>query len=189
MFLCAWNSPAKNTEVGCHFLLQRIFPTQGSTHASYVSCTGSRLFTTDAHLKFFQFFLFLLVNHLLSVQLGWVGRERGRKETSYLSCTRCKALSLGTQCCAVLSRSVSNSATPLDRLLCPWGFFRQEYWSGLPFPPPGDLSDPGIKPRSPSLQADSLPSEPSWKQELYTLLYFTLKQPSMIRIISILQVI
>ena len=98
--------------MGCHFLLQRIFPTQGSTHASYVSCTGSRLFTTDAHLKFFQFFLFLLVNHLLSVQLGWVGRDRGRKETSYLSCTRCKALSLGTQCCAVLSRSVSNSATP-----------------------------------------------------------------------------
>jgi len=38
-------------------------------------------------------------------------------------------------------------------------FFRQEYWSGLPFPPPGDLPDPGIKPRSPALQADSLPSE------------------------------
>ena len=38
-------------------------------------------------------------------------------------------------------------------------FFRQEYWSGLPFPSPGDISDPGIKPRSPSLQADSLPTE------------------------------
>ena len=36
------------------------------------------------------------------------------------------------------------------------GFFRQEYWSGLPFPSPGDLSDPGIKPRSPALQADAL---------------------------------
>ena len=93
MFLCAWNSPAKNIEVGCHFLLQGIFPTQGSTHTSYVSCTGSRFFTTDAHLKFFQFFLFLLVNHLLNIQLGWVGRKRERKETSYLSCTRCKALS------------------------------------------------------------------------------------------------
>ena len=36
------------------------------------------------------------------------------------------------------------------------GFFRQEYWSGLPFPSPGDLPDSGIKPRSPALQADSL---------------------------------
>ena len=39
------------------------------------------------------------------------------------------------------------------------GFSRQEYWSGLPFPSPGDLPNPGIKPRSPALQADSLPTE------------------------------
>ena len=39
------------------------------------------------------------------------------------------------------------------------GFFRQEYWSGLLFPSPGDLPNPGIKPRSPALQADSLPSK------------------------------
>ena len=38
-------------------------------------------------------------------------------------------------------------------------FFQQEYWSGLPFPFPGDLPDPGIKPRSPALQADSLTTE------------------------------
>ena len=44
------------------------------------------------------------------------------------------------------------------------GFSRQEYWSGLPFPPPGDLPDPGIKPRSPTLQADVLTSEPPGKQ-------------------------
>ena len=37
------------------------------------------------------------------------------------------------------------------------GFSRQEYWSGLPSPPPGDLPDPGIEPRCPELQADSLP--------------------------------
>ena len=43
------------------------------------------------------------------------------------------------------------------------GFFRQEYWSGVPFPPPGELSDPGIEPGSPALQADSLPSEPPGK--------------------------
>ena len=40
-------------------------------------------------------------------------------------------------------------------------FSRQEYWSGLPFPSPGDLPNPGIKSRSPALQADSLPSEPT----------------------------
>ena len=38
-------------------------------------------------------------------------------------------------------------------------FSRQEYWSGLPFPSPGNLPDPGINPRSPALQVDSLPSE------------------------------
>ena len=43
------------------------------------------------------------------------------------------------------------------------GFSRPEYWRGLPFPSPGDLPDPGIKPGSPALQADSLPSEPPGK--------------------------
>ena len=42
-------------------------------------------------------------------------------------------------------------------------FSRQKYWSGLPFPSPGDLPDPGIKPRSPTLQAGTLPSEPPGK--------------------------
>ena len=43
------------------------------------------------------------------------------------------------------------------------GFSRQEYWSGLPFPSPGDLPDPGIEPRSPVIQADALTSEPPGK--------------------------
>ena len=43
------------------------------------------------------------------------------------------------------------------------GFSRQEYWSGLPFPSPGDLPDPGIEPGSPTLEADALPSEPPGK--------------------------
>ena len=43
----------------------------------------------------------------------------------------------------------------------PMGFPRQEYWSGLPFPSPGDLPDPGMEHGSLALQADSLPSEPS----------------------------
>ena len=43
------------------------------------------------------------------------------------------------------------------------GFSRQEYWSGLPFPSPGDLPNPGIEPRSPTLEADALTSEPRGK--------------------------
>ena len=45
------------------------------------------------------------------------------------------------------------------------GFSRQEYWRGLPFPSPGELPDPGIKPRSPALRADALPSGPPGKSE------------------------
>ena len=47
------------------------------------------------------------------------------------------------------------------------GFSRQEYWSGLPCPPPGDLPDPGIEPRSPALQADSLSSESPGKPSFF----------------------
>ena len=43
------------------------------------------------------------------------------------------------------------------------GFSRQEYWSGLPFPSPGDLPDPGIEPGSPAFQVDALTSEPPGK--------------------------
>ena len=46
------------------------------------------------------------------------------------------------------------------------GFPRQEYWSGLPFPSSGDLPDPGIKPGSPTLEADALTSEPPGKMEV-----------------------
>ena len=47
----------------------------------------------------------------------------------------------------------------------PTRFPKQEYWSGLPFPSPGDLCSPGIEPRSPALQADSLLTEPPGKQK------------------------
>ena len=63
------------------------------------------------------------------------------------------------------------SLSPVLLFVTPWTvayqailsveFSRQEYWSGLPFPSPGDLPNPGIKAGSPALQADALPSEPS----------------------------
>ena len=61
--------------------------------------------------------------------------------------------------CSVVSNSLQPHGLQPARLLC-LEFCRQEYWSGLPFPSPGDLPDSGIEPGSPVLQADSLPSEP-----------------------------
>ena len=66
-------------------------------------------------------------------------------------------------CAVCLVAQSCLTATPwtiVHQVLCPLGFSRQEYWSGLPCPPPGDLPNPGIEPRSPELQADSLLSEP-----------------------------
>ena len=58
------------------------------------------------------------------------------------------------------------------------GFSRQEYWSELPFPSPGDLPDPEIEPMSPALEADALTSEPPGKQSsLYTRVFPTPRPP------------
>ena len=61
--------------------------------------------------------------------------------------------------CSVVSDSAT-SLTVAHQAPLSVGFSRQEYWSGLPFPVPGDLPDPGIEPGSPALQADALPCEP-----------------------------
>ena len=61
------------------------------------------------------------------------------------------------------------------------GFSRQEYWSGLPFPSPGDLPDPGMEPGSPALQAGSLLSEPAGKPCLQFMhIYLKLPLPSLL---------
>ena len=74
---------------------------------------------------------------------------------------------LGDDYCVLSHSVVSDSLQPHGlqpaRLLCPWRFSRQEHWSGLPCPPPADLPNPGIEPRSPALQVDSLMTEPSGK--------------------------
>ena len=82
----------------------------------------------------------------------------------------CALLCLVTQSCPALCNLMNCSPA---RLLCPWGSSRQEYWSRLPCPPPGDLPNPGMEPRSPALQVDSLPSEPSGKPWWDTLIHFS----------------
>ena len=63
----------------------------------------------------------------------------------------------------VASQSCLTLCDPMGGVACQapmsMGFSRQEYWSGLPFPFSGDLPNPGIEPRSPALQTDSLPTE------------------------------
>ena len=84
--------------------------------------------------------------------LGGPGRLNTSRDT-------CAVLCLVTQMYLI-------PCEPMDcsrQAVCPWGFSRQEYWSGLPCPPPGDLLKSGVEPRFPRLQADSLPSEPSGK--------------------------
>ena len=73
---------------------------------------------------------------------------------------RIPVVCLVTQSCLTLWNPTDSSVhqAPLSM-----GLSRPEYWSGLPCPPPGDLPNPGIEPRSPALQADSLPSEPPGK--------------------------
>ena len=66
--------------------------------------------------------------------------------------------------CSAVSDSLQSYGLWPARLLCPWGFFRQEYCSGLPCPPPGDFPNPGIKPtslRSPALVAGFFTIEPA----------------------------
>ena len=69
--------------------------------------------------------------------------------------------------CSVMSDSLWPPWTVAYQAPLSMGFFRQEYWSGLPFPSPGDHPDPSIKPRSPTLQADALPSEPPRRGSRY----------------------
>ena len=69
---------------------------------------------------------------------------------------------------------MSDSVTPTT--IQAMEFSRPEYWSGYPFPPPGDLFNPGIEPRSPALQVDSLPVEPQRKplqKNIYMYIYYT----------------
>ena len=113
------------------------------------------------NLVFFFLFFFLLSIHLsspfLPPRLVWT--TVSTKQTQ----------SYDIELCCVLSHSVMfDSATPWSvahQAPLSMGFSRQQYCSRLSCPPPGDLPNPGIEPRSPALQADSLPSGPPGKHK------------------------
>ena len=83
------------------------------------------------------------------------------RDLRFRECVHACTLRLFSHVCLLVTLWTVAHQAPLSM-----GFSRQEYWNGLPCPPPGDLLDPGIKsmsPKSPALQVDSLPTEPSGK--------------------------
>ena len=114
------DSPGKNTGVGCHSLLQGIFPTQGS-NPDLLHCRQTLYHLSHQEVK--RMWYAYMMGYCVSV---------------------CSALSdFATPWTVACQASLSME------------FPRQEYWSGVPSPPPGDLSDPGIEP--PAFQVASLP--------------------------------
>ena len=100
-----------------------------------------------------------LMRYSLEINVITVQLRRKGEVNSY------KVISI-VLCCAQSLSHVQLFATPwtvANQASLSMGFPRQEYWSGLQCPPPGDLPHPGIEPRFPALQMDSLSSEPPWK--------------------------
>ena len=87
----------------------------------------------------------------------------GRFFTAELPAKLCIQFLCFAVLCLVTSHSLWTHGLQPTRLLCPWWFSRQESWSGFPCPPPGDLPNPGIEPRSPALWADYLLTQPPGK--------------------------
>ena len=119
------DSPGKNIGVGCHALLQGIFPTQGSNpHLLRLLCCRWILYP-------------------------WATRK---KESGSEVAQSCPTL------CDPMDGSLPGSAVH--------GILQARILEWLPFPSPGDLPNPGIKPGSPALQIDALPSEPPGKPQI-----------------------
>ena len=149
-------------QVGCHALLQEIFPTQG-LHPCLPWQVGS------------------LHSHPMD-RGAWegatsIGLQRVRQDWSNLAHTHCLGsprkvyvLCLVAQSCPTLCDPMDCSPqSPLSMGILHGQEWVHEYWSGLPYPSPWYLPDPGVTPRSPALQADSLLSESPGKSiKVYT---------------------
>ena len=120
-------------------------------------------------LALYHLILFHFMN--LSQSIGGSEKKPRREEKAKNQNPKSSLMSseeeIDPKVCVCVSHSfVSNSATPrivARQVPLSMEFYWQEYWSGLPFPSPGDLPNLGIKPRSPALQPNSLPSEPPGK--------------------------
>ena len=156
------DSPGKNIGVGCHFLLQGVFQSQGS----------------NPGLPHCRQILYHLSHQGSPRILKWVDYPFSRKTSqarnwTWVSCIAGGCFTSWATREHEVKWSEVKSLSSVQLFVTWWtiacqalpsmGFSRQEYWSGLPFPSPGDLPDPGIKPRFPALEADALTSEPPGK--------------------------
>ena len=164
--LCAQESPGKNAGVGCHFLLQRISLTQGSNWCLLqllhwavdslpLSSLENPLKVTVGQNKYDYETVYISVRQYLiifkTLTFTMVLKERIWKIT-FLTFGHSIILLVKVKV-KLLSR-VQLFATPWTvayQASLSMGFSRQESWSGLPFPSPGDFPNPGIEPRSPTL--------------------------------------
>ena len=179
-----WNSEGQNIGMGSLSLLQGIFPTWGSNpslpHCGWILYQLSH----KGNPRILEWVAYPFScgsspprnRTKVSGIAGGFYTNWAMREASFVS-----------KCCIIflcvspswfthlrpLVETVCSSLSRVQLFATPWiiihqaplslGFSRQEYWSGLPFPSPGDLPDLGIEPGSPALQADSLPSEPPGK--------------------------
>jgi len=151
-----WDSPGKNTGVGCHFLLQCMKVKSESEGAQ--SCP------TLSHP---------MDCSLPGSPIHGIFQARVLEWCAIAFSPIISRFIISMDSCMNDLYSFSHLLSHVQLFVTPWtaayqaplslGFSKQEHWSGLPFPSPGDLCNPGIKPRSPALQADSFPSEPSGK--------------------------
>ena len=130
---------------------------RGSTHLSCV-CTGCRAVCADNTCYAGEW--------AVELKSGYLPASQSRRESVQRTHLHANTHMLVHAC--VLSRlsCVTLCATPWTVMhQAPWsmGFSRQEYWSGLPFPPPGDLPNPGIEPMSPALAGRFFTPEPPGK--------------------------
>ena len=167
--------PGTNTGVGCHFLLQGIFPTQGS----------------NSGLPHCRWILYCLSHReTQEYRSGWPIPSPGElpdpgitQGPPALHADYLPAEPPGKP--HLYYTYIHTSLIRVQLFVIPWTvahhaplsmeFSRQEYWSGLPFPSPECLSNPGIEPSSPALQVDSLLSEPPGMY-IFTVIYFSVLQ-------------
>ena len=137
-----WDSPGKNTGVGCHFLLQ-CMKVKSESEVSQSCLTLSDPMDCSP--------LGSSVHGIFQARTDYIGPISPLVNISFYSEWNRKLLS-----CVRLSATPWTAAYQVPPSM---GFSRPEYWSGLPFPSPGDLPTPGIKATSPALHVDSLPIE------------------------------
>ena len=156
--LCPWNFPGKSTGVHCHFLLLGIFRTQGLNLPLHISlhCQDDSLPCTTWE----AWWLELQWLYITAIKWTWGRKPAQRMVTRKAERTWVLRNLWNYHVCMLICSSCVwlfvTLWTVAPQASLTMGFSKQEYWSGLPCLPPGDLPDPGIEPGSPALQADSL---------------------------------